>query len=25
LRDLHILIHGQPLPNIAQIKFTLRG
>ena len=25
LRDLHILIHGQPRPDIAQIKFTLRG
>ena len=25
LRDLNILIHGTPRPNIAQIKFTLRG
>jgi hypothetical protein len=25
LRDLNILIHGTPLPDIAQIKFTLRG
>jgi hypothetical protein len=25
LRDLHILIHGTPRPDIAQIKFTLRG
>ena len=25
LRDLNILIHGQPRPDIAQIKFTLRG
>ena len=25
LRDLNILIHGIPRPDIAQIKFTLRG
>ena len=25
LRDLNILIHGTPRPDIAQIKFTLRG
>ena len=25
LRDLHILINGTPRPDIAQIKFTLRG
>jgi len=25
LRDLKILIHGTPRPDIAQIKFTLRG
>jgi hypothetical protein len=25
LRDLNILIHGTPQPNIAQIKFTLRS
>ena len=25
LRDLNILIHGTPRPDLAQIKFTLRG
>ena len=25
LRDLNILIHGIPRPDIAQIKFTLKG
>lgn len=25
LRDLHILINGTPRPDLAQIKFTLRG
>ena len=25
LRDPNILIHGTPRPDIAQIKFTLRG
>lgn len=25
LSDLNVLIHGTPIPNIAQIKFTLRG
>ncbi len=25
LRDLNVLIHGTPRPDIAQIKFTLRG
>jgi hypothetical protein len=25
LRDLNVLVHGIPVPNIAQIKFTLRG
>jgi len=25
LRDLNILIHGTPRPDIAQIKFSLRG
>ena len=25
LRDLNILIHGTPRPDVAQIKFTLRG
>ena len=25
LRDLNILTHGTPVPNIAQIKFTLRS
>ena len=24
LRDLNVLVHGIPVPNIAQIKFTLR-
>ena len=25
LRDLNILIHGTPKPDIAQIKFTVQG
>jgi len=25
LRDLNILIHGTPRPDLAQIKFTVRG